>query len=135
LLHGDFWPGNTVWRDGRLVAVIDWEEAAFGDPLADLAVSRLDILWIFGLSAMNDFTQQYRSVTGINVINLPYWDLYAALRPASHIAEWAAVYPPLGRPDITEETMREGHRLFVTQAFETLTMTCTARSGRSSVQH
>src|SRR5438067_5191571 len=24
LLHGDFWPGDTLWRDGRLVAVIDW---------------------------------------------------------------------------------------------------------------
>src|SRR5579872_6184424 len=26
LLHGDFWPGNTLWRDGQLVAIIDWEE-------------------------------------------------------------------------------------------------------------
>ena len=26
LLHGDFWPGNILWRDGRLVAVIDWEK-------------------------------------------------------------------------------------------------------------
>ncbi len=24
LLHGDFWPGNTLWNQGRLVAVIDW---------------------------------------------------------------------------------------------------------------
>jgi len=24
LLHGDFWPGNILWRDGQLVAVIDW---------------------------------------------------------------------------------------------------------------
>lgn len=27
LLHGDYWPGNIMWRDGRLVAVIDWEDA------------------------------------------------------------------------------------------------------------
>jgi aminoglycoside phosphotransferase (APT) family kinase protein len=37
VLHGDYWPGNVLWRDGRLVGVIGWEEAAFGDPLADLA--------------------------------------------------------------------------------------------------
>ncbi|MEZ4728676.1 MAG: phosphotransferase [Caldilineaceae bacterium] len=24
LLHGDFWPGNLLWQDGRLAAVIDW---------------------------------------------------------------------------------------------------------------
>src|SRR5260370_15637127 len=30
LLHGDFWPGNILWRDGQLVAVIDWEDAALG---------------------------------------------------------------------------------------------------------
>jgi aminoglycoside phosphotransferase (APT) family kinase protein len=35
LLHGDYWPDNTLWRDGRLVCVIDWEDAALGDPLAD----------------------------------------------------------------------------------------------------
>ena len=44
LLHGDFWPGNLLWKDGRLVAVIDWEDAALGDPLADLANSRLESL-------------------------------------------------------------------------------------------
>jgi len=36
LLHGDFWPGNVLWKDGRIAAVIDWEDAALGDPLADL---------------------------------------------------------------------------------------------------
>ncbi len=120
LLHGDFWPGNILWKERQLVAVIDWEDAKLGDPLADLANSRLDILWIFGLDAMHNFTQQYQSLTTLDYTNLPYWDLCAALRPASQIAEWAAVYPPLGRQDITEKTMREGHRLFVAQAFEQL---------------
>jgi len=45
LLHGDFWPGNTLWKQGRLAAVIDWEDAALGDPLADLANARLELLW------------------------------------------------------------------------------------------
>ncbi|MCB0030646.1 MAG: phosphotransferase, partial [Anaerolineales bacterium] len=26
LQHGDFWPGNSLWVDGRLSAVIDWED-------------------------------------------------------------------------------------------------------------
>jgi aminoglycoside phosphotransferase (APT) family kinase protein len=117
LLHGDFWPGNILWREGQLVAVVDWENAALGDPLADLAKSRLDLLWIFGLDAMNEFTRAYESMTGFDLTNLPYWDLYAARRPAFQLAEWAAVYPAFGRPDITEQTMREGLAWFTAQAF------------------
>jgi aminoglycoside phosphotransferase (APT) family kinase protein len=120
LLHGDFWPGNIIWRGGRIAAVIDWEEAELGDRLSDVAITRLDILWAFGVAAMNDFTARYRAMTSVDLVDLPYWDLYAALRPISNIAEWAAVYPDLGRTDITEETMREGHRRFVAQAFEKL---------------
>ena len=55
LLHGDFWPGNILWRDGQIVGVIDWEDAAFGDPLADIANTRLELLWAFGVEAMRQF--------------------------------------------------------------------------------
>ena len=48
LLHGDFWPGNLLWQAGKLVAVIDWEDAEVGNPLADVAITRLDLLWIVG---------------------------------------------------------------------------------------
>jgi len=113
LLHGDFWPGNVLWRDGRLVAVIDWEDARLGDPLADLANSRLELLWASGIDAMYSFTDRYRSMTALDFTNLPYWDLYAALRPAFKIAEWAA-------DAHAEKIMRERHRLFINQAFETL---------------
>ncbi|HEX9135079.1 MAG TPA: aminoglycoside phosphotransferase family protein, partial [Ktedonobacteraceae bacterium] len=113
LLHGDFWPGNILWKDGQLVAVIDWEDAALGDPLADVANSRLEILWAFGIDAMQRFTHQYQSMTTIDFTNLPYWDLCAALRPASQFAAWAP-------DDITEKTMRERHSWFITQAFEKL---------------
>jgi aminoglycoside phosphotransferase (APT) family kinase protein len=124
LLHGDFWPGNILWQDDKLVAVIDWEDAKLGDPLTDFAISRLDIAWIFGLDAMNSFTHHYKSMMAIDYSNLPYWDLGAALRlvrlAGSNLAEWAAFFPPFGRPDITEQTMRENYSFFITQAFEKL---------------
>ncbi len=113
LLHGDFWPGNLLWRDGRLVAVVDWEDAAIGDPLADLANSRLEILWAFGADAMQQFTEQYRALNAIDCANLPYWDLCAALRHAAHAADWAAY-------EGSEQSMREGHHWFVIRAFEQL---------------
>ena len=118
LLHGDYWPGNLLWNDGRLVAVLDWEEAEVGDPLADVAVARLDILWAFGEEAMHAFTEYYREQTELDWRNLPQWDLCIALRPMSNLARWAKAYaePPISRPDITELRMREGHRRFVEQA-------------------
>lgn len=121
LLHGDYWPGNTWWRDGRLVAVIDWEDAQIGDPLGDLANSRLEMLWAFGVDAMHSFTEQYASMTDVDFANLPYWDLCAALRPVFKIAEWAG-------DAVREQEMRKGHRLFVAQAFEALS----TRSGSHS---
>lgn len=113
LLHGDYWPGNTIWKDRHLVAVIDWEDAKVGDPLADLANSRLELVWAFGIEAMHAFTRHYTSMAAINCTNLPYWDLCAALRPAFRIAEWAG-------DAATERRMREGHTLFIAQAYQTL---------------
>ncbi|MGB0388284.1 MAG: phosphotransferase family protein [Ardenticatenaceae bacterium] len=120
LLHGDFWPGNMLWKNGQLVAVVDWEDAKVGDPLEDLAISRFDLLFIFGLDVMKAFTHHYKAISPIDFTHLPYWDLYAALRAAPGIAEWAAGWPQLGRPDLTEHAIREAHRWFITQALEKL---------------
>jgi aminoglycoside phosphotransferase (APT) family kinase protein len=113
LLHGDFWPGNIMWRDGRLAAVLDWEDAAVDDPLADVAVSRQDVLWAFGAEAMDYFTERYRELSALDWTNLPGWDLCAALRPAGQISAWATA-------TASEQTMRERHRWFVEQALARL---------------
>jgi aminoglycoside phosphotransferase (APT) family kinase protein len=114
LLHGDYWPGNTLWRDGTLVAVIDWEDAAFGDPLADLANGRLEIRMLSGPDAMNEFTRCYRSlVPSVDCSSLPCWDLCAALRPAGRMSEW-------GIDGNTLRRLQAGHRSFVEEALEQL---------------
>jgi hypothetical protein len=51
----------------------------------------------------------------IDLTNLPYWDLCAALRPISQIARW-------GLDEMTEKTMREGLAWFITRAFEKLSV-------------
>jgi aminoglycoside phosphotransferase (APT) family kinase protein len=120
LLHGDYWPGNILWQAGRLAAVIDWEDAALGDPLADLAIGRLDLLWIYGQEAMEAFTRRYLAKTAIDTRSLPYWDLYAALRlvrlAGADLPGWAAFFAPYGREDITEQSIRRYYRFFVSQA-------------------
>ena len=58
---------------------------------------------------MEDFTDGYHSRTTIDLTNLPYWDLCAALRPCDKLSTW-------GLDAATERRMRERHALFVTQA-------------------
>jgi aminoglycoside phosphotransferase (APT) family kinase protein len=41
LVHGDYHYGNMLFREGRLVSVLDWEIAQLGQPLIDLACLRL----------------------------------------------------------------------------------------------
>lgn len=124
LLHGDYWPGNILWRDGILAAVIDWEDAMLGDPLADLAIARLELVWIFGVDAMDTFTEHYRACISIDYSDLAYWDLVAALRfvrlAGADLAAWAAFFEPFGRPDITEQSIRAHYSYFTAQAFTQL---------------
>jgi aminoglycoside phosphotransferase (APT) family kinase protein len=115
LLHGDFWPGNVLWPAGRIVVVVDWEDACTGDPLDDAGNARLEILWAFGREAMEQFTRAYRAVmAGVDLAHLPYWDLRAALRPAGKLSRW-------GLPAAKEEGMREAHHWFVKRALAALT--------------
>lgn len=113
VLHGDFRPGNVLWRDGRIVGVLDWENATLGDPLADLATSRLELLWACGQDAMRSFTDQYREMTRRPLASLPYWDLAIALRYGPLFSDWTA-------DPAEQDRMRERHRWFIAQAFSVL---------------
>lgn len=113
LLHGDFWPGNILWQEGRLAAILDWEDAQVGDPLADVANSRLEILWTWGPAALEGFTTHYQTQTALDFAGLPYYDLAAALRPMGKFTEWAA-------DAAAAATMRDRLRWFITQAFDAL---------------
>jgi hypothetical protein len=59
LLHGDFWPGNVMFNGGEIAAVLDWEDAAYGDPLVDLACARLELTCAYGSDASERFTAHY----------------------------------------------------------------------------
>lgn len=116
LRHGDMWPGNVLWKNGELAAVVDWENASLGDPLADLSICRLDLLWVFGWDAMEEFTESYLAHNPVATRLLPYFDLVASLRPMNDLKRWAPAYVEFGRPDITYETLARSHQKFTESA-------------------
>ena len=88
LLHGDFWPGNLLWRDGELVAILDWEDAALGDPLSDVAGCRIELLWKYGAEAMSYFTQLYMKDRSVDARRLALWEVCAGSAANHFRGEW-----------------------------------------------
>ncbi len=120
LLHCDIWLGNVLWSARDVVGVIDWENAHVGDPLADLAITRLECAWTFGRDAVDDLTDHYVTHTGADLAQLAIWDLAAARRPAGEMSRWAGDWVSYGRPDMTPARMRAAHRWFVDDALRRL---------------
>ncbi|MCA9983960.1 MAG: phosphotransferase [Anaerolineales bacterium] len=120
LQHGDFWPGNSLWVDGQLSAIIDWEDAQLGEPLQDLAQSRAEISWIFGPASLAQFTQTYQALQPLDYSALPYWDLCAALRmlrlAGNDLAGMAAYFHAYNRPNITAASIKRDLLAFIAGA-------------------
>jgi aminoglycoside phosphotransferase (APT) family kinase protein len=116
LLHGDFWPGNVIWKDGAIAGAIDWEDCAVGDPVVDIANSRLELAWLVGPQYADRFTERYVAATNgaIDLTDLPHWDLWAALRPAGWVGGWEDY------DAATVERMKSRHRAFVDRAMAAL---------------
>ncbi len=89
LCWGDSRLGNQMFRDGRCIALLDWEMACISDPVQDLAwfihfdelfshglgVSRLE-----GMPGRDQTVSRYEKLTGREVRNLDYFDVFASFR-------------------------------------------------------
>ena len=100
LLHGDFWPENLLWHDGAIVAILDGEDAAIGDPLSDLTCSRLELRYKFGLEGMQAFTETYGSRLPIDWERLALWEIYVGAAAQHFMGDW-------GLPSDREAHMRQ----------------------------
>lgn len=101
VLHGDFWPGNILWREQAIIAVIDWEDAAVGDRLADVAGCRVELLWHHGQAASEGFVEHYARLSGraLDAVRLATWELYVASAGLAYMDRW-------GLDATVEATMR-----------------------------
>jgi aminoglycoside phosphotransferase (APT) family kinase protein len=89
LVWGDARLSNLIYRDFAVVAVLDWEMAAVGDPLADLG------WWLFaddaltagsgctrlpGFPSRDATARRWEAATGRSADALPYYELLGGLR-------------------------------------------------------
>jgi aminoglycoside phosphotransferase (APT) family kinase protein len=105
LVHIDYWPGNVLWHRGQITAIVDWEEAAYGDPGIDVAYCRMEMRLSGQGEVADGFLETYETEAGRPVANLGFWELAAAARP---------MFNPEGR--ITESPAREEFRAFIADA-------------------
>lgn len=104
--HTDFWPGNTMWSDGALVAVVDWESPSMGAREMDVAYCSIDIRYL-GMDRVADhFIKSYLEASETDLPNLNHWEAVALCRPAPDIAQWVPAWVAMGR-DISAERARE----------------------------
>ncbi|KQC36697.1 phosphotransferase family protein [Frankia sp. ACN1ag] len=78
LVQGDTGPGNFLYQDGRVTAVLDWELCHFGDPMDDIA-------WLSLRTVQDTFTHlpdrlaEYEKLSGhaIDVDRIRYYRVFA----------------------------------------------------------
>ncbi len=88
LLHGDFWPENLLWQGGEIAAVLDWEDAAIGDPVSDVAAARVELRYRFGKPIMEQFTRAYAEHHDVDRERLALWQVYVAAAAHRFMGEW-----------------------------------------------
>lgn len=107
--HTDYWSGNILWRGDEVAAVVDWEEAGYGHPAADVAYARMGY-FIEGVPAAADvFLREYEAAAGWKLSDLALFELAASARPMMSPTDWFA-----------QPYMEEGFRRFIAQAREQL---------------
>ena len=112
LLHGDYWPGNIIWEGTRIMAVIDWEDAVLGDPVADLATATLELRWRYDSAAADAFLLAYLDKRDIDVSDLAVWRIYAASAALAYMDRWGLEPALLHRmrdvaKDVVDESFEE----------------------------
>ncbi len=96
LVHGDFWPGNVLWRGGEIAAVVDWEAAVLADPAADVAYCATEMHYLGLVEEAEQFVAAYRNGTDSSLEALDYWMVTAICRSLGELSGYLDGWRGLG---------------------------------------
>ena len=108
LLHSDFWAGNTVWDGETLLAIVDWEGPAVGEPMLDVGYFLTDGVY-FGIDIEDSFLEAYEQASEYPIKDLLFWKMAAAARAMPDVGPWAQGYAELGIRTMTADEIRRAH--------------------------
>lgn len=101
LSWGDAKLGNCVFRDGRVVGALDWEQATLASPVDDLAwwlmlddslSTGCGVPRLAGLPSRDETVAYWERASGCSARNLAYYDVFAAWRMAYVMARIGTVF-------------------------------------------
>jgi len=75
LVHRDLHPGNVLWARRRVSGIVDWVNAGFGSPAADLARCRTNLAVLTDQADADEVLARYRDRSGRNLDDQRWWDL------------------------------------------------------------
>ena len=67
VIHDDFRLGNFMWNDAGIVAMLDWEQCHFGDPLEEIAFMYWPLWTLEPFIPLAEFIRRYEQASGIRV--------------------------------------------------------------------
>jgi aminoglycoside phosphotransferase (APT) family kinase protein len=108
LIHADYWPGNTLWKDDRLVSIVDWEEPRLGEPSWDIAVIVQDSA-IFGMDIEEVVLEHHHKIAERSLRDFGFWRMYVAMTEMPDPGVWVEGYRSLGGDGITADEVRANH--------------------------
>jgi aminoglycoside phosphotransferase (APT) family kinase protein len=118
LVHDDFWPGNTIWYRGRFQGIIDWTTAELGDPRADVAQCRVDLIISHGVDVAGAFREAYERRAGRSLDDLWYFDLFRGVKALAQYEQWLKGYHDLGLLHLLPAEVGARLRSFLSRALD-----------------
>ena len=101
LVHGDYRVGNVIFNEDGLCAVLDWELAAQGDPLGDLAWITIrswrfgrDEFPVGGVGTREEFHEAYQRAGGTRVDpeRIFFWEVFGNVKWAIITISQVGIY-------------------------------------------
>jgi len=74
-IHRDYHQWNTLWKDGVLTGVVDWNSAAWGPPAVDIGRMRQNLAWDYSAEVAEAFLRHYERLGGPGTEDRVYWEL------------------------------------------------------------